>query len=112
MSNSKQHQAPSQETQDEAMKIARATQKTGQTKEQTKLIAQGVQKGIELYKKQQKSKARERDKLKKKQTKSSNKPEATQEEASVTSHIEYKQHWLPWALLFASWGGFAFYLLR
>ncbi|MDF5538971.1 DUF2956 family protein, partial [Vibrio parahaemolyticus] len=32
---------PSQETQAEAMRIAKSTQKPGQTKEQTKLIAQG-----------------------------------------------------------------------
>ncbi|MCA2486923.1 MULTISPECIES: DUF2956 family protein, partial [Vibrio] len=37
---------PSLETQTEAMKIAKATQKPGQTKEQTKLIAQGIEKGI------------------------------------------------------------------
>lgn len=35
---------PSLETQTEAMKIAKATQKPGQTKEQTKLIAQGIEK--------------------------------------------------------------------
>lgn len=37
----------SPETQQEAMKIARANQKPGQTKEQTQLIAQGIQKGID-----------------------------------------------------------------
>ena len=41
----------SPETQQEAMKIARANQKPGQTKEQTQLIAQGIQKGIDEYKK-------------------------------------------------------------
>ncbi|MEF1163713.1 DUF2956 family protein, partial [Vibrio parahaemolyticus] len=41
---------PSLETQTEAMKIAKATQKPGQTKEQTKLIAQGIEKGIAQYK--------------------------------------------------------------
>ena len=35
--------APSQETQAEAMRIAKSTQKPGQTKEQTKLIAQGIE---------------------------------------------------------------------
>ena len=49
-------------TRDEAMKIARGTQRPGQTKEQTKLIAQGIQKGIEQYKKQMSGKARELDK--------------------------------------------------
>ena len=41
----------SPETQQEAMKIARANQKPGQTKEQTQLIAQGIQKG-DVYKRQ------------------------------------------------------------
>lgn len=52
--------------QEEALKVARSIQKPGQTKEQTKLIAQGIAKGIELYKKQQSAKARERDKARKK----------------------------------------------
>ena len=56
---------PSQTTQEEALLMARAIQKPGQTKEQTKLIAQGIAKGIELYKRQQSAKARERDKQRK-----------------------------------------------
>lgn len=52
-------------TQDEALAVARATQKPGQTKEQTRLIAQGIAKGIEQYKRQQSAKARERDKARK-----------------------------------------------
>lgn len=47
---------PSEQTQQEALKIAKATQRPGQTKEQTKLITQGIEKGIALYKKQQKEK--------------------------------------------------------
>ena len=50
---------------DEAMAVARSIQKPGQTKEQTKLIAQGIAKGIELYKRQQSAKSRERDKSRK-----------------------------------------------
>ncbi len=66
--------APSEQTQQEAFKIANATQKPGQTKEQTKLIAQGIEKGIALYKKQQKEKGRQADKARKKaqKTKSAN----------------------------------------
>jgi hypothetical protein len=48
--------------QEEALRVARGIQKPGQTKEQTKLIAQGIAKGIALYKKQQSAKDRERDK--------------------------------------------------
>ncbi|OLQ75993.1 hypothetical protein BIT28_18410 [Photobacterium proteolyticum] len=115
MSKTTQQAAPSPETQAEALKIARATQKPGQTKEQTKLIAQGIQKGIELYKKQQKAKARERDKLRKKQVKSKQaQPEQPEQEVTTTieSQVTYKHHWLPWLLLVLSWGGFAAYLMR
>lgn len=52
----------SEKTEEDALKIARATQRPGQTKEQTRLISQGIQKGIDHYKKQQKAKARELDK--------------------------------------------------
>jgi predicted phage tail protein len=53
--------------QEEALAVARSIQKPGQTKEQTRLIAQGIAKGIELYKRQQAAKSRERDKLRKRQ---------------------------------------------
>ncbi|MEJ2764199.1 DUF2956 domain-containing protein [Photobacterium sp. MCCC 1A19761] len=115
MSTSKKQTAPSPETQAEAMQIARATQKPGQTKEQTKLIAQGIQKGIEQYKKQQKAKARERDKLRKKQSKerlpAQPEQDASQHDTDSPTVIQ-KQHWLPWLLLVASWCGFAAYLLQ
>ena len=50
----------SKEVQEQAIKVAKANQKPGQTKEQTKLIAQGIEKGIAEYKKQQSQKQRER----------------------------------------------------
>ncbi|WP_297480812.1 DUF2956 domain-containing protein [uncultured Photobacterium sp.] len=107
----KKNTVPSAETQIEALRVAKATQKQGQTKEQTKLIAQGIQKGIEQYKKQQKAKARERDKLKKKtQQVKDTQPEATTNTSSTALQIIYKQHWLPWGLVVASWVGFGAYL--
>ena len=48
------------------MRIARGIQRPAQTKQQTRLIAQGIQKGIEQYKKQQNTRARELDKNRKK----------------------------------------------
>jgi hypothetical protein len=54
-----------QRIQQEALGIAKATQTPGQTKEQTRLIAKGVEKGIAFYKEQQKQKAREQDKARK-----------------------------------------------
>jgi Protein of unknown function (DUF2956) len=57
---------------EEALRIARANQAPGQTKEQTKLIAKGIAKGITEYKKQESTKQRERAKLQRKR-----KPAAT-----------------------------------
>ncbi|WP_283131706.1 DUF2956 domain-containing protein [Enterovibrio norvegicus] len=106
---------PSPETQNEAMKIAKATQKPRQSKEQTKLIAQGIEKGIALYKKQQKVKARDRDKERKKQIKVKNAGEQSQqaEREVVVSHSDSTHtSSLPWVLLVLSWLGFAaFYFI-
>ncbi|MBL3528798.1 MAG: DUF2956 domain-containing protein [gamma proteobacterium endosymbiont of Lamellibrachia anaximandri] len=98
----------SDETRDEAMKIARGTQKPGQTKEQTKLIAQGIQKGIDLYKKQHKVKARELDKKLRKATASAV-PQPTQPEAVPSSTTPQKSSKLPWILLLLSWLCFGVY---
>lgn len=107
---------PSEQTQQEALKIARATQRPGQTKEQTKLIAQGIEKGIALYKKQQKEKHRQADKLRKK---------ALKAKLSSTDEIHDSEEYTPelmdapqtnqakiaWALLVISWVGFIAYWL-
>ncbi|RTR40021.1 DUF2956 domain-containing protein [Shewanella canadensis] len=103
----------SNETQNEAMKVAKATQKPGQAKEQTKLIALGIEKGIAEYKKQQKSKARDRDKSRKQEIKT--KARAAEALDSDTAEIETKSNvqLLPWGLLVVSWIGFiGFYLLK
>jgi Protein of unknown function (DUF2956) len=93
---------PSQEAiHDEAMRIARGTQRPGQTKEQTRLIAQGIQKGIEQYKKQQSARARDLDRNLKKAKRQSASPET--HEIGVQEKIVYRQHWLPWLLLALSW---------
>ena len=102
---SKQKNKVSEETQDEALRIARSTQKPGQTKEQTKLIAQGIQKGIDQYKKQHKAKARELNKQLKK-VKSSRQESS---ELEIEEVVQVKQHWLPWSLLVLSWTMFAAY---
>jgi hypothetical protein len=85
----------------EATRIARGTQRPGQTKEQTKLVAQGIQKGIEQYKRQQSAKARELDKKHKKATKKGTPSETHKNK--VQERIVYKQHWLPWSLLVITW---------
>ncbi len=103
----------SEETQNEAMKVAKATQKPKQTKEQTKLIALGIEKGIAEYKKQQKSKARDRDKSRKQEVRAKARTAETAD--SDTADIETKpnRQLLPWGLLVISWIGFVgFYLLK
>jgi hypothetical protein len=98
----------SPETQTQAMKLAKGTQKPGQTKEQTKLIAQGIEKGISEYKKQQNKKSRTRDKERKAQVKIK---QANQANAEATDSSEPKPsaNYLPWLLLVISWVGFALY---
>jgi hypothetical protein len=104
------YQKPSQQTQEEALKIARGTQRPAQTKEQTKLIAQGIQKGIDLYKKQQKEKARDLNRKLKKI--SSQKGQAIEsDDYEIQEVIIYRQHWLPWLLLFLTWLGVGIYFL-
>lgn len=114
MTKYKKQNQPSAETMNEADKIARATQRPSQTKEQTRLISLGIQKGIAEYKKQQKSKSRELEKLKKQYKQKLEK----QKDQSNTLNIEenrvehgYKTQWLPWSLLLLSWIGFVIYIV-
>jgi len=111
---SKNHfQQPSPQTQDEALKIAKSIQRPAQTKEQTKLIAQGIQQGIDLYKRQQKAKARELDKQRKKLAREKE-HSVEQDNHEIETIIVYQQHWLPWTLLILTWvaGGIVFYYGR
>jgi len=98
----------SKETQEEAINIARGSQRPGQTKEQTKLIAQGIQKGIDQYKKQQKAKAREFDKKHKKLSHQQNHPATAIE---IKEKIIFKHQWLPWSLLALTWLGVAIFVV-
>lgn len=94
----------SSETQDEALVMAKKVQKPGQSKEQTKLIALGIQKGIADYKKLAKSKQRSADKAKKKKVPVVN----TESEESVNDN-QSTTMLLPWGLLALSWIGFISY---
>ncbi|USD37377.1 DUF2956 domain-containing protein [Ferrimonas sp. SCSIO 43195] len=103
----KNQQAVSPQVVAQADKIAKATQKPGQTKEQTRLIAKGIEKGIAEYKKREKAKARERDKQKKREQRDKSQPE----EAPVSMDTTSRQTaLLPWILLGLSWAGFLTYL--
>ena len=98
----------SPQTHEEALKMAKATQRPGQTKEQTKLIAQGIEKGINLYKKQQKVKSRE---LNRKINKVSRKlEESGKDDEEIISEQSVKSSFFPWILLLVSWVGFLAYL--
>jgi hypothetical protein len=99
----------SPEVEVQAMKIAKGRQKEGQTKEQTKLIAQGIQKGIAEYKKQQNIKLRAIDKQRKqklRQRESDNTENVEDEKAENNGLFKY----LPWFLLGLSWLGFFAYI--
>lgn len=108
MAKSPRKEVVSDETKTDALKIARATQKPGQSKEQTKLIAQGIEKGIAQYKKQQKTKARELDRQRKKEkSAATSTPPETALDTPTSAQPNTK---LPWILLLLSWLGFAAYL--
>ena len=105
---SKKHSL-SDKSKDDAMKMARGTQKPGQTKEQTKLIAQGIHKGIEIYKKKQSEKARELDKkLNKASALNASHETSTQQ---MVEPVVVKANKLPWLLLVLSWICFAVYVV-
>ena len=95
----------SQETQDEALAMAKKVQKPGQTKEQTKLITLGIQKGIAEYKKLAKSKQRDVDRAKKKKTSNID----TEQTDIETDTVQPTHSKLPWVLLGLSWVGFISY---
>lgn len=102
---------PSIETQQTASKLAKANQKSPLTKDQKKLIEQGIQKGIDQYKKAQKAKARDADKFKKKQLKEKIANQSSDESTDVDSS-SHKTAYLPWVLLVISWGCFGAYLFQ
>jgi hypothetical protein len=90
----------SKEIQEQAMKVAKGTQRPNQTKEQTKFISQGIEKGIVEYKKQQNKKARERDKVRK------SKLNGPVDEPEIIEVTNSNHNRLPWILLVVSWISF------
>ena len=99
MSKSTPHPTANDPIQEEALAVARSIQKPGQTKEQTRLIAQGIAKGIEQYKRQQAAKSRERDKLRKRQQREKLSPQT--EARTYDSWVEMDQLAPARAVLFA-----------
>jgi len=106
-------QKVSTEVQTESTRIANGIKKPGQSREQTKLIAAGIEKGIAEYKKQHKAKARQLDKQKKQKLKASTAAAAQESEAKTDiEQTKSSSSRLPWALLALSWAGFAGYLVQ
>ena len=106
----KKHQQVSAETVDEALQLSRSTQKPNQTKEQTRLIAQGIQKGIAEFKKQQKNKSRELGKLKKKITHQLKENSDNKPDIALEIDESGNKQWVPWLLLIISWLGMALFV--
>lgn len=110
--NPKSQAAPSSKTIEDANKIANGIKKPGQTKEQTKLVAQGIIKGIETYKKQQKAKARELDKELKKAKKRETENKEPQPNSTTTNPANKISRFIPWVLLAITWICGAAYMIR
>lgn len=109
MANYSKKNKTSEQTKDDATRIARGIQKPGQTKEQTKLVAQGIQKGIEQYKKKHNEKKRELDKKLKKASASRSLHDTSTDHTVEPTTV--KNNKLPWILLAISWIGFVAYIV-
>ena len=90
-------------------------QQPGQSKEQTKLVARGIEKGIAQYKKRYSAKERELNKALNRQRTRAAQDEERVDTAPATSgqmdmphqSVRPRQCWLPWTLLLLSWAAFA-----
>jgi len=100
---------PTDSNQAEALQIARGTQRPGQHREQTRLIAQGIQKGTEHCKKQQNIKARNLDKELNKVYRQIAPSEAPEIEA--LAKVICKRHRLLWLLLVPGWAAITAYCI-
>ena len=99
---------------DKALNIAQGIKHENQTKIQTKLVAKGIGKGIELYKKQQNKKLRDIDKNRKKDLKSKSNSESNNIGQSNQSQKRtlISQANLAWGLLLLSWLFFLVYFFK
>lgn len=88
----------------DALKIANMIHVEGQTKAETKLIANGIQRGMEMFLRQQSERARELDKRAKKIKQMGQ----VVQQVATDDGVEYAPHnsstaKLPWFLLGISW---------
>jgi hypothetical protein len=91
----------------EALKIVNTIKTEGQTPIETKAIANGIQRGMELFLRQQSEKTRELDKRVKKVKQLSTQltQQKPTDEKEVTADTQTQPR-LPWVLLALSWGLF------
>lgn len=91
------------DTRAEALKIANSIKVDGQTKAETTAIANGIQRGIEQFLRQQSEKTRNLDKRVKKVKQLTAQISKPQTESITSETTEPKSSRLPWMLLGASW---------
>jgi hypothetical protein len=110
----KNNKDPDSMVTDKALNIAQGIKQQNQTKTQTKLGAQGIGKGIELYKKQQNKKQREIDRNRKRELKNRLNSDSNSigqlnqsQKRTVISQAN-----LAWALLLLSWLFFLAYFFK
>jgi len=91
----------------EALKITNTIKTEGQTPVETKAIANGIQRGMEMFLRQQSEKTRELDKRVKKVKQLSHQltQQKTADEKEETINTQTNSR-LPWVLLALSWGLF------
>lgn len=91
----------------ESIKIANTIKTEGQTPVETKAIANGIQRGMEIFLRQQSEKTRELDKrVKKVKQLSSQMAQQKTEGVKEVSATPPNNPRLPWVLLALSWGLF------
>lgn len=87
----------------EALKIANSIKVDGQDKAETKAIANGIQRGIEMFMRQQSEKARDLDKRVKKVKQLTATVARNNDTSTTPVVIPPKSSRLPWVLLTISW---------
>lgn len=88
----------------EALKIANSIKIEGQTTAETRAIANGIQKGMEMFLRQQSEKSRDLDKRVKKVKQLANQLTQHKAEEKIETTLETQTPpRLPWVLLVASW---------
>lgn len=99
----------------EALKLASGHKVEGQTKEQTQLIAKGIQRGLEQFLRQKSEQSRDLDKRSKQLKKATQQLQIERqsnpdESAENTITASRGMIYLPWGLLLLSWLIMAFLL--